>query len=313
MFLIKAKGGLGNRVLSSASAILYADSTKRKWSIDWRDGVYAKQGVNAYRYLFSSNANTDLPNLNSSSVVVPSIWSEKLHESASCLIQLHYPNKHSNPFTYRYLSAPLNLKKEHGVVEVFWSYTSKYGRIKKFLSKSNRLPKDRALSQVISRYFQPCEDVTLAVNALMSGVKGKVLGVHIRYTDLKVPIEKILIKLDQCMKSGEYHSLFLATDNVDIEKKIVQKYSNVVVSNKRFNLSRQQLHDANSTDQKVDGAREALIDMVALSRCNSLMYCSRSTFAETSRLMGSFSKNELYDIDRYNLKIRLKRFLQEYL
>ncbi len=65
--------------------------------------------------------------------------------------------------------------------------------------------------------------------------------------------------------------------------------------------------------EKLADAQAALVDMMALSRCAGLVYCSRSTFAETSRLYGNFKAERLVDVDRLNWLIQLKKQMQEYL
>lgn len=311
MLLIKAKGGLGNRILSTASAIVYANATERKWCIDWCDGIYAIKGNNAYEALFSSDANTRIPKSQEYDATIPEIWHGRLHESPSRMVRAYSKKKHANPLVYREFSAPLSKRCDDKNLEIFWSHTSKFGRIKRFM-KTKR-SRESALRDTLARYFQPCEQVMLMVDLLLARSKGKVIGVHIRYTDLKVPIEKVLLKIEQCMKGDEYHSLFLATDSAKVEKLVKKKFQHVIVSDKEFNPKNKQLHTLVHSDKKTKNATAALVDMVALSRCDALVYCSRSTFSETSRLMGSFNRRTIFDIDRYNVKVRIKRFIQEYL
>ena len=102
MLLIKAKGGLGNRILSTASAILYAELTNREFQVDWRDGIYAAYGENAYHSLFESHDLPDLAGLNDEMLnIEPSIWKDKLDLSPSQMIHQYFPLQHSNPFIYR--------------------------------------------------------------------------------------------------------------------------------------------------------------------------------------------------------------------
>ena len=91
------------------------------------------------------------------------------------------------------------------------------------------------------------------------------------------------------------------------------KFANVVTQERRYADGNGQLHSARDYDEKLQDAGTALVDMISLSKCKGLLYCSRSTFAETSRLYGDFDAERLVDIDRYNWHIQIKRWVQEYL
>lgn len=321
MLLVKAKGGLGNRMLSAASAIVYAQASNREWCLDWSDGVYARDKINAVPLLFPSlQQHVFSPENWRSKHVVPSVWRDRLGSSISEVISKDYPGEHSNPLIYRRLSAPFKSAGIHNGVEVFWSYTSKYGRIKRFLTpEQKRLGRDHVLGDALRTNFLPNSVVAETVNRLIVGDGASVLGVHIRYTDLKIPIDKLMICVKAQMRKFNYDSIFLASDSLDAEVRFKREFKNVITSEKQYPKNNTQLHavrqDDNSLqgDSSLDGATSALVDMFALSKCAGLVYCSRSTFAETSRLIGAIPPKRVTDVDNYNVVIRLKRILQEYL
>lgn len=315
MLLIKAKGGLGNRMLSAASMILYANATNRQWRVDWTDGIYANKPHNAYLLLFQNKLQQPSifdPLEHTFTSVVPSIWNNRLECSPTQLISQYFPKDHTNPLAYRKMSAPIVAKHDAKQLEVFWSHTSKFGRIRRFLSKEYQ-NRDAAISMTLKRYFQPCDSVTKQVDVLIGKTAGRTLGVHIRYTDLKVPIKKMLDTVERCMASGKYSTLFLATDSEYAQSLFMQKFDNVVTSDKVLSKENEQLHTLEASDSKLDNSCAALVDMMVLSKCDALVYCSRSTFSEASRLLGDFAKAQLFDLDRYNVKVWFKRFIREYL
>ena len=243
---------------------------------------------------------------------VPARWSGSLDCSPTQLMSQYFPKDHSNPLVYRRMSAPLTAQAVENQLEVFWSYTSKFGRIKAFLPYGRR-DRDTEIGKTLKRYFQPCNDIKEQVEALTSRAERNILGVHIRYTDLKVPIQKVLSLVKTCMASGNFTTLFLATDSEYAERLFKQKFGKVLVSDKQLSKENRQLHTLTVSDRKLDNSFAALVDMMMLARCDALVYCSRSTFSETSRLLGEFDKSQLFDLDRYNLKVRFKQFIQEYL
>ncbi len=315
MLIIKAKGGLGNRMLSAATAITYAQSTGREWCIDWSDGIYAPLGDNAIVQLFPDLAlhaftESDFEEAD----IKPILWEGRIGWSVREIISKEYPSSHSNPLIYRKLSAQLSDKRIGNSAEVFWSYTSKYGRIKRFLSPQNqRLGKDRVLSSTLKKYFSPKATVLDSVNQSLSSDDNNVLGVHIRYTDLRVPLERVIEQVKDQQRRFDYRSIYLATDSRRAENAFKQKFDNVITQAKRYSSKNLQLHGVSSNSQSTEDAFSALVDMFALSRCAGLVYCSRSTFSETSRLLGDFDCSRVVDVDKYNPLIQLKRALQDVL
>lgn len=65
---------LGNRVLSLLSALLYARLSGRHLLVDWRDGMYAEEGVNAFSHLFQSRWATPVRSSPVTDSVTPSMW-----------------------------------------------------------------------------------------------------------------------------------------------------------------------------------------------------------------------------------------------
>jgi hypothetical protein len=225
MLLIKAKGGLGNRMLSAASAIAYAEATKRDWCIDWRDGVYAPVGVNAVNQLFQISKQGKVDEIVNKAIVNPQVWVGRIDLPVRVIIAGDYPSKHSSPLIYRKLSAPITSTPLTAGVEVFWSYTSKFGRIKRYLPPEQRkLGRNKVLGQVLNSYLPPSTRITGAVDKLLSVDESLTLGVHIRFTDLKVPIDKLIARVAVEVKKFQYQSILVAKDSLYCEELFSQKF-----------------------------------------------------------------------------------------
>jgi len=314
LLIIKAKGGLGNRILSAATAIAYAEATNRDWCVDWRDGLYAPNGVNAISRLFQIHQPINLAEIDRCANVQPQVWAGRIAWPVRAIIAQDYPSQHSNPIVYRKLSARLTSKPSGAEIEIFWSYISKFGRIKPFLCKEQqKMGRDRVLEQVLQNHFAPKKPIIERVEKLIGGIKNEILGVHIRYTDLKVPLEKLIGRVSDEVDKFNYKSIFLATDSAHAEHLFREKFPNVITQDRRYCADNKQLHSVRDYTEKTKDADDALVDMITLSRCKGLVYCSRSTFAETSRLYGGIGRQRLVDVDRYNCAVQFKKRLQEYL
>ena len=72
--LVKGKAGLGNRMMSAMTGILYAMLSSRRVVIDWSDFAYSNAGENVFPRLFSTpNSDPSLP-LDAGESVRPLVW-----------------------------------------------------------------------------------------------------------------------------------------------------------------------------------------------------------------------------------------------
>lgn len=307
---------MGNRLLSAANAIVYAKATDREWCIDWTDGLYAGAGVNAANLLFDGLDEylADFKKLETKTVN-PSLWSGRIANSIHSVIEADYPGKQGDQLLYRTLSADLNATAKPKEVEVFWSFTSKFGRIYRFLNKDlKRKGREAVLGDTLRNYFPPKPNVVRQVNALLGEAPVDTLGVHVRYTDLKVPLDKVINEVARQIAKHGYKQIYLATDSQLVEDLFKDTFSaqTLITTPKNYNENNVRLHGAGNDQDRLLHGESALVDMFSLARCNGLVYCSRSTFAEVSRLVGNFDKNKAVDVDRYYPPMLLKRILREF-
>ena len=312
--VIKAKGGLGNRMLSAVTGIVLAKLNGRTPYIDWRDGMYVEPEVNLYPYLFEAGWMGDLEAFDNASSVVPAIWSNRMREHPTDVIHRDFPDKHSDPFIYRKLSIDLLCADPEDAVAVFWSYLPKLKRLQSRMAHHPEFAGQDArsiTSDLLDRYFQPVAEVLEKVDAVFANTQGQVIGIHIRFTDRKVPLAKILAAIDKLKRQHPDACLFLATDSKEAQGEILTRFPDTLTIEKALPDAGQALHVASDEfADPVAEARNALVDMVALSRCNWLLHSRHSTFSVTACLIGRIPPERQIDVDRFNPKVRIKQFVQ---
>lgn len=316
ILLIKAKGGLGNRMLSAISGLIYADLSGRTPVIDWRDGTYSAGGENAYPQLFQAPPMPDLSDVEKVSNVTPAVWKGHLNERAAIMVQRNDPDKHSSALIYRKYCVNLSRLDQPEQVAVFMSYLPKLGRLFRHMRVDARFRGrtwDDIMSEYLAQWFRPNARVREGVSVTMGAIPGPVIGVHVRYTDLKVPLEPIKAALRRQVQRKPGASVFLATDNADVQAEFKAEFANVHHIDKALLPGGVQLHKASHDFDKQIEAENALIDMWALSRCDHLIYSRNSTFALTAALIGRLKRDQLDDVDRWNLPVVGKRLLQDFL
>lgn len=312
--VIKAKGGLGNRMLSGVTGLVLAKLMGRTPYIDWRDGMYVPPGENLYPLLFDARWMDDLAAYDDSTDVAPALWSGRMTKHPTDIIHADFPNSHQDPLIYRKLSVDLDGQSPPEVVAVFWSYISKLHRLKRRMKahpEFSNTSVDDVASDFLEQYFRPVPEVNEAVDAIFAGNDRPVIGAHLRFTDRKVSPARILRPLERLKRLNPHARLFLATDSGEAQATVLDRFPDAITISKALAEEGSALHVASSqfTDPVAE-ARNALVDMLALARCDWLVHSRHSTFSVTAALMGRIAKSHQIDVDRFNAKVRLKQFIQ---
>lgn len=313
VLIIKAKGGFGNRILSAATGVLLAELTGRTAVIDWRDGEYLPRGVNAYPLLFDDPVGVDPAEFDDRRDVTPAVWAGRLGEHPTDVIERAYPNDHSNPFIYRKLSIDLARPEADQELAVFWSYLPKMARIRRRVARDARFRgrrTDDVTRAVLERHFRPNERVLTEVGKLFADRSRPVIGVHIRYTDRKVSLERIITEVGRLRARMPDATIFLATDNEQVQATFRGRFQNVFVIDKVLGDDANSLHEHVVLDDPQREAENALIDMWALSSCDWLVHSRHSTFSVAAALIGGIPRSRQRDIDRRNARVVAKRWVQ---
>lgn len=321
ILLIKGKGGFGNRILAATTGLVLAELTGRRPVIDWRDGIFLPEGVNLYPLLFDVPAPCEPELLDQEADVTPAVWSGRLANRAGTLIDSDFGARHGSPFVYRKLSLDLKRPESTARVAVFWSYLPKIARLRALMARHPRFrgrPLVAVMRDVLARHFTPNARVRHEVARLFEGRERPVIGVHIRYTDMKVPLEPIERALEQLRRRLPDSQIFLATDSAEVQDRFTRRFPGIFVIEKAVSADDSGLHrpdqrscsDAN--DDLLQEAENALIDMWALGQCDWLIHSSRSTFSTFAALVGNIPAERQIDMDRFNPEIRLKQWFQKH-
>lgn len=316
VLLIKGKGGLGNRILSAVCGLVYADLTGRDPVIDWRDGSYAPIGENAYPLLFKSPIARECAAFDGVRVPVsPAIWTGHLGRTPQQMIDRFLPDSHSKPTGYRRLCTDLTRLDAPEDIAVFWSYLPKFGRLARHLRRDPRFSgKTEAdvMSEYLQRYFTPNDRILSAVDGLSAKLGTPSIGVHIRYTDRKIPLHRVRASLHKRLRQMPGAPIFLATDNAQVQAQMQAEFANVHHIPKYLAPDGGRLHWPTSEIEKLHEAENALIDMWQLARCDHLIYSRHSTFSVTSSYLGRMGAAQLDDVDRFSPIVVAKRWIQNY-
>lgn len=114
------------------------------------------------------------------------------------------------------------------------------------------------------------------------------IGIHIRMTD-KQPVKKLEVIFQKIADIGlSDFQIFLATDNIEVENSFKSKYPHIITHPKFLPENTQDglhFYAMNNQDDNLayQIAKESIIDMFLLSKCEYLIYQDNSTFSQIAK------------------------------
>ncbi|OHB61000.1 MAG: hypothetical protein A2167_01140 [Planctomycetes bacterium RBG_13_46_10] len=315
--IVKAKGGMGNRMLCAVTGILYGQLSGRKTVVDWRDGAYSNDGSNTFSRFFNVPFVFPETILPENASVSPSIWTGQLHRSMSSMISQYDPNKHSSIWIHRKYSIDVRKIDYEEDIVVFWYYTQRIQALKKHLQNPDSgfagLDTAGVIRKVLVEQMKVSDEVRQRIDDFKSkaGWPEKVIGVHIRHTDMKTNLAHYECALRRFLRREPKAHIFLATDNKQISQEYQDRYKNVFSTPKWFPDDVSPMHHNTQCPDKVLNGIEALVDMYLLADCDYLIYPRASTFSWVSRLLSNIPEDRVINTERFNLKVNLKHYIRE--
>jgi hypothetical protein len=296
-FLIcKGSSGMGNRILAACGAIIYSEISNRQLVIDWRDNTYCHDNINSFPLFFNCPKTASVESIPDSKSVYPEIWIDKLDQSFGGL-------RKDLRISDQSMSVELSRTNYESEILVFCAYTHKINQMRQlFHGKFDYLAKmdDRTIiKQVLNSHLSLKPEIVQSIEDFRSSYFGvNTLGVHVRYTDMKIPLDKLITNTKKINKNNKFNSIFLSTDSQEVVEKFQQEFPNIITTPKWFPPSGERMHQNwDQCPDRVQNGREALMDMYLLASCNDLIFSSQSSFGLVASILSKASKQHLHDVN----------------
>lgn len=297
-------------MLCAMTGILYSLLSERRIVVDWSDFAYSDDGSNVFPRLFCvPNSDSELPPEALSSVR-PSLWLDRLQKSANEVVEELDPAAHTTLRGFRRFSFDLSKLDHEETTLVMWAYVHQISEVKS--NCKGRFAWVRRLSdEDVMRWL--LKDFLCLQPWILNDIKHRwrqltrsenVIGVHIRYTDNRRDITRFrgitrFTKIiDELRRRDGDLKIFLATDNKAVERSIIDRYGNVITSEKWFPQEGKVMHQSEDCPDRFQNALEALADMYMLAMCKYLVFASGSSFSYISSLLSETPQQNLFDVDR---------------
>ena len=263
MITLIPQGGLGNRMMTIASAIAFARQQNKPLRIIW----HRDRKLNCtYRNLFKP-IDSDRVYLEDIKKLPLKFTMYVSNKRKIILFPVHLLTLLLRKFRYAKTEAYLTYKN-------FESVKNKQGNIL-IQSSSKFLPYEN-----LGDIFYPTDALAEIINTNTKGFATKTIGLHIRRTDHVIsiresPLELFFEAIEKEIATDADIKFYLATDSYSEKEVMLKKYGEHIIT-------RQNILERKSEE----GITEALIDLYSLSKTQKIYGSSWSSFSEVAANLG---------------------------
>ena len=285
--VIKGVAGLGNRISCVLAGILYAQLSARRLVVDWRDPIYSSTGENMFHRLFQSSWCSTSDQIPITDSIYPAVWRGRMHEQAIRVASDHGYNPDQ---IRRNLSIDISRLDYTEDLVVLVAYSSRLESLRPHFhgafQELAEMPGHDLLAKLLRDDLILHPKIRTRVeNFKREKFAPRTVGVHIRYSDYRVRVLAIIKQLNALLAREPNLQIFLATDNVEIEKLFASNYPGVITTPHWYAKPGIAIHTSSARPEVAESTVEALIDMYLLAECDYLIFDGSSSFARIASLL----------------------------
>ncbi len=311
--VVRASGGLSNRLQALLGGIAYCLLTGRKLCVDWRDGLYSDDFSNVFSQWFTlkgvetASCKEVEDAYAKGATLSPPFWKEYLSE-AIAVEYLFSGDSHMSEgglTASRYDIAQLeSLTHEHDVADilVYWGWNleaiqSLASVLKTKVSRYAHMNLDAIPYALLQEHVVPTKAIREEVEQFFTQhFTSPPVGIHIRHSDLQSPLPAMLTKLQEV--TTESQEIFLCTDNPLVEKMVRRLYPHCVTRTKIFQGVNVPLHCYVPGISNVEKGFDAVVEMLILAKCQHIIHYAPSSFARISILYSGLPAQCIHSVSK---------------
>jgi hypothetical protein len=298
VLLVKGTAGLGNRILSTLTAILYARLSGRDLVVDWRDPAYSQGGDNVFPRFFRCPAALSIETIAPTESVRPAIWRGHLHDPVRLVRR-----RSGGRDAWRELTIDLSRVDYDDDVLVMCTFGADVAMFRSHLDAAFLELRGRSTDDILAALLR--EDLLVHPDICHRGERfwaanftGPTVGVHVRYSDHRGNLSGTLRRLDQLLRRDPRLQIFLCTDSRQVTELFQHAYQSLITAPRWYPAPGRTAHGRGSGGDRTEHGIEALVDLFLLGRCDYLVFDSSSSFARIARLRGGLEPTRVFDVTR---------------
>lgn len=189
-------------------------------------------------------------------------------------------------------------------VVVYWSRFERVHEIRRHFQGEFRhlaaLSDEQILRDLLRTEVVLHPDISAQVNGFRRReFVSDIVGVHIRNSDLRSSVQKILCHTDKVVARHPSCKVFLATDSIETLHQARRPYGadRLLATEKWFPAPGQAIHLSTDPERRLRTAREALVDLYLLGASDWLVGDWRSTFGYVASLLFDGPRSRVRNFD----------------
>jgi hypothetical protein len=301
--VIKGSGeaGIGDKLRAIISALVYAQLSGRTLYVDWNDPAYSDGAHNYFSDLFRLEGVETTNERPLCGTVRPAAWQDKLHLNWDQL----YAEFGIPPWNRKWAQETFSF--DQGVLDwpedscVMWDF-DQFKKLVPFLpglypSLAEVESHERMQGEILRRHVKPSASVEAALQPYLKQLDAlrPFVAVHVRAAEDNFrmrnapPVSAYLQATRKMLRRKGACGVFLATDNRDVQDLFVQEFGRdrVVWTEKWLPAPGVALQLGNDCPDRLQSARDALVDILLLASADYLVTMGNSSFSMLARMFSA--------------------------
>jgi hypothetical protein len=185
---------------------------------------------------------------------------------------------------------------------VMWTYDDKIDLLRNHFEgkfeEFNGMSTEEILRRLLREYLVLAPEIRARVDRFKeNNFGGKNVGVHIRYTDFRTNVYRILKRLNLLLKHNPELQIFLSTDNLRIKTMLEELYPCITTTPHWYSSTPGlSIHQNRKHPDPFGSGIEALVDLYLLSECNYMIIDSSSSFSYIAKLLAKTPDSNIFDV-----------------
>ncbi len=305
ILLVRASGGLSNRLQAILCGIAYCLLTQRAICVDWRDGLYSDDFSNVFPLWFDiknikhMQYNDVVQQYKQGATLTPLFWQDWIEEPIA-VEYIFDANDHMLPSNVAKTSINLNDTQLAQDIAVFWGWdtstlTSLVPRLKEKILSLEHLNQFEIERYLLKTHLKPVPSLESEANIFFNKHFSKApVGIHIRHTDLQSPLPQMIKTLEKVLNADD--EIFLCTDNEQIETMMQRLFPRIITKQKIYQGKNVPLHCYVEGISNVQKGFDAILDMLILAKCKHIIYYKHSSFAKIPILLSNLENECIHQV-----------------
>jgi hypothetical protein len=287
-------GGLGDSIRVVLVGILYSKLSGRSFFVDWSHGLLGEKNVNVFNLVFQLRGVGALDGIPRTDSVFPPSWRSRTEKSLNEVYRDDGVSTWDRALAIETYSFDLSKLDYSNEMLLMWEF-DQLPKLRPYLEHARKTASDaQILGEVWAAHLRPHPSIQVEVDRAWLQIRGSpVIGVHVRMTSEfalskgDIELSQYYSAIDAIRKRNPEAPIFLATDNSECKSRLMERYAGISTRPKWFDKPGLPLHLGDRCPDRLQATKDALVELLILSRCDYLVRPASSSFSMVAGIVGT--------------------------